>query len=197
MAGNAINTVDDAQYVTFDALCATNYGYHLLILNSFGSPNSTSYTAEDDVASFYNDLLITLREYEDKDDDSKDFTVYIYTDAYNTKKTEASINQLFIYYVQKQNGESSSLSSEIVEIMSALFDESISTYTSSNFQTYLLLKELEITVADVTIANHKVNSNAVEAQLTTYVNTITKYGSNSKYASWFDDATDWSRPTAE
>ncbi len=195
--GNAINTVDDAQYVTFDALCATNYGYHLLILNSFGSPNSTSYTAEDDVASFYNDLLITLREYEDKDDDSKDFTVYIYTDAYNTKKTEASINQLFIYYVQKQNGESSSLSSEIVEIMSALFDESISTYTSSNFQTYLLLKELDITVADVTIANHKVNANAVEAQLTTYVNTITKYDSNSKYTTWFDDTTDWSRPTAE
>ena len=187
------STADDASFeVTFDKLCATNYGYHMIVLNSYEGPESTRYNASDDVSGFQEDLQIVLREYEDENDN--EISIYVNTDSYNDKSNEANIKQLFIYYIQKNNSEATSLDADIATIMGSLFDDAITTYTSSNFQNYLLLELIDVEIKDVEIAGHKINDFAVDAQINYYKNSILEYDSESEYTSWFDGTYTWTRP---
>ena len=185
--------VTSADQITIDTICKSSFGYHVLMVNSFNVPEDTQYTAEaDDSEGFQAELQITLREW--TDDDEEEHRIYVVTDSYNTNKTEASIKQLFIYYVQKNKSASSSLDSSIQSIMSELFDSVITTYTSDNFQTYLLLKKLNVQVADIEILGTKVSSDAINDKLTFFTNSICNYESDSIYLDWFADSTDWTRP---
>ncbi|MGM9970420.1 MAG: hypothetical protein ACI35S_08505 [Anaeroplasma sp.] len=194
IVGSTAHSASDVSLVTFDSLCATNYGYHMIVLNSYEGPESTQFTEKDDVSGFQSNLQIVIREYE-KDDE--DISIYVNIDSYNEEKTSASINQLFIYYVQKQNGADSSLDSDIVSIMSSLFDDVISTYTSSNFQNYLLVELLDIKVNKVTFNNFTLDNSFISAYLTSLKNTIINYDSASKYVSWFDGTYTWTRPDSK
>ena len=75
-------------------------------------------------------------------------------------------------------------------ILKSLFSESIEIYTSSNFQTILLLNELNI--SDITASDEI--KNLVNIEKNYYINLVTEYEDDSKFASWIDDSLDWVRP---
>ena len=195
--GRVMNT-ENASELKYEELCMTSFGYHVLVVNSYEGPGEIEYTEKDDVSGFQKNLQIVLRKHEaNKDDkDDKDELIYVYTDSYTHAKDAkvAEINQLFIYYVQQANGVDSSLDSDIKKLMSTLFDQAISTYTSSNFQTYLLLKKLDIKINDVTIAGTKISPNAAKAEMDSIQNAINSYDEESSpYKDWFTKFT-WDRP---
>ena len=186
---------ENALELTFDNLCATSFGYHVLVVNSYEGPESTKYTENDDISGFQNNIQVVLRKHEaNKDDkDDKDELVYVYTNSYNTNDKAASINQLFIYYVQQANGIDSVLDSNIKKIMGSLFDAAISTYTSTNFQTWLILDKLNIQITDNGI-EAGISSNAAKAEMDSIKNVINSYDeANSPYAKWFTEYK-WDRP---
>ena len=188
--------VEDEDEITIDTICKSSFGYHVLMVNSFTTPEDTRYTAaDDDSEGFQSELQIVLREW--TDDDENEQNIYIVTDSYNSNKTEASINQLFIYYVQKNRSASSSLDSSIQSILSDLFDDVINTYTSDNFQVYLLLNRLNIQISTDTILDTTIKSTAITDKTTAIKNAILNYEEDSIYNSWFDETTDWSRPNED
>ena len=195
IVGNVAKTESDSSLVTFDSLCATNYGYHMLVLNSYDSPKSTKFTEDNDSSESQKELQIVIRTYKnDKDDEDDDVNVYVVTDSYNTETNQASFNQFFIYYVQSANGVSSVLDSDISELLSSMFSDSITTYKSTNFQTFLLLDLLNVEIKDVEIGGYKVNTNAVNAEKTYYANQVISYDADSDYVSWINGSLDWTRP---
>ena len=134
--------------------------------------------------------LYTDEELKEIFGDSDDDNIFVVLDSYNDNSKVANINQLFIYFVQSQNGVSSSLDSSINTILKSLFSESIEIYTSSNFQTILLLNELNI--SDITASDEI--KNLVNTEKNYYINLVTEYEDDSKFASWIDDSLDWVRP---
>ena len=77
-----------------------------------------------------------------------------------------------------------------------MFDNAISQYVSSNFQNYLLLNLTNPTVLDVEFANYKLDQASINAVKTNYKNLVLDYDSESKYASWFEEGKNWTRPDA-
>ena len=195
VTGSIASTEADASLVTFDSLCATNYGYHMLVLNSYDSPVATNFTQDDDTSESQKELQIVIRKYlNDEDDEDDDTNVYVVTDSYNEETNKASFNQFFIYYVQSTNGASSVLDSDIQALLASLFGDAITTYKSTNFQTFLLLDSLDIKIKDVTIADYKLDTNAVNYEKTYYANQVISYKADSDYASWIDGSLSWTRP---
>lgn len=186
--GHKLTTESDKDYITFDSLCSTVYGYHLLLVNDYSGPNSISYKATDD-EDYQKNLSILLIKADDEDDN-----VVVYISSENSETTSANLNQFFIYYVQSANGSTSSLPEKIKTLMSTLFDDVISTYTSSNFQTYLLLSKLNIKLSDTDYKPAIVApQNGVDVDY--YANQVTSYGEKEEYASWVDGTYSWDRPT--
>ncbi len=204
LTGEQLTTPEQATKITNETLCKTNFGYHLLVLNSFSGPKSTKYTENDDAGGFQKDLQIVLRKYEDADNQDKNEIVYINTSSYNQNDNQASFEQLFIYYVQQANGVDSSLDSDVKQIMSSLFDNAISTYKSSNFQTFLLLRLLNVQINDLALfsatdsvnKDYKINTKAVSAEIENLKNQIISYDQNSPYVAWVTDM-DWTRPDSK
>ncbi|MDE6656725.1 MAG: hypothetical protein K2J85_07025, partial [Anaeroplasmataceae bacterium] len=169
-------------------LCATQFGYHMIVVNSYSTPSTTKSTETSDTYGYYKDLEILLNEL---DSSTTDDNIYVIVpDAYNEKEKEATINQLFIYYVQKQKNATSSLDSTLREVLSSMFDDAITRYTSTGFQNYLLFKELKITVEE---------PNALLAQqLANYKDVLKRtsqdYSKDDDFDNWYDDSLDWSRP---
>ena len=192
LTGKVADNADFANNITIDALCQTSFGYHMLVLNSYTVPRTPQFKEESDSTKYQANLKIVLREYTDSDD--KTVTKYITTDSYNDSDKEANIKQLFIYYVQKRNGASSSLNSDMATLLGRMFDEVISTYTSTNFQNYLILKDLNIKVVDQAFADTLLSQASVDSVKTNYKNLVLGYDNDSKYASWFNDTTVWDRP---
>ena len=190
--GTFATTEADAAKITTDTLCKTSFGYHVLLINSYQKQQYLTYTA-DDASEYQQNIELTLRTYTDGDDKTQTIKLNISSinepETTGEECTTASFNQFFIYYVQKANGATTSLDSSIYELMSKLFDEVISTFTSSNFQNYLIVSKLNIKIVDTAI-----NSKIVEARLTSYKNNTISYDSKSEYAAWFDNTYDWSRP---
>lgn len=190
--GNFITPVDglleldsQADKITADTLCKTVYGYHLLVINSYEGPESLSFTNESDDKNGYQSALQILL-YEDEEDDTNN--IYVTLDAYNDQSDKASLNQLFIYYVQNVKGVESSLDDDITSLLSELFTEAIAKYSSSNFQNMILLDELNISSDNETI------SKLVETERNYYANLVVDYDANSVFNDWINSTMDWSRP---
>lgn len=179
--------------ISMDTLCATSYGYHLLIVNSFEGPDSLEYNESDDTYGYQKDMQILISKGEDEDDSSDN--IYVTVSSYNNvdNATEANLNQLFIYYVQSKTGAISTLSSNIKSMLSTLFDDAIGVYSSANFQTLVLIDKLNITSTNASIQA------MIDLERSYYVNLITSYDAESPYAAWCVKGGDfnWSRPDSK
>ena len=191
--GQFVTTTEDADLITANSLCKTSFGYHMLLINSYKTPQYLTFTS-DSASDYLKNIELTIRSYTDSDDKTQ--TIKVLIDSLNEPETAgeelttASFNQFFIYYIQKANGESTSLDSSIYEIMCKLFDDVYGAYTSSTFQNYLLLNQLNIQIT----SNDALFAKVIDAHMANLVNTITEYGENDDYASWVDGSLDWTRP---
>ena len=196
--GKTISTLADIDEISFSddkkTLCQTVYGYHLLIVNSYNKAKKTKYTSDDDSSQVQSKIQLLIKE----DTDNSDNNIYVTVNSYNDKEDEVSFNQFFIYYIQKANGVESSLSSNISTLLSSMYDDIISTYTSNNFQTVLLLDLLNIQPKDETMVN------LVKAERKYYANLVCNYATKSDpndangsiYYDWvFRNVYIWERPT--
>ena len=191
--GTFVTTDEDAALITSSSLCKTSFGYHMLLINSYKTPQYLTFTS-DSASEYLKNIELTIRSYTDNDDKTQ--TIKVTIDSLNEPETAgeelktASFNQFFIYYIQKANNESTSLDSSIYEMMSKLFDDVYSAYTSSTFQNYLLLDALEIDINDDEVLSDKI----IDAHMQNIVNTITDYGQETDYNSWVDGSLDWTKP---
>ena len=179
-----LSTAADASKITKDTLCKTVYGYHFIVLNDFSGPETLKFTKDNDPNGYQEELQILISE----DEDNEENNIYVTLDSYNTNATEASLNQLFIYYVQSKTGADSSLDSSISGLLSTLFNDAISMYSSSNFQTMVLLDLLDIT------SNNEQISNLVSTERNYYANLVISYKSDSEFIDWISPDMDWNRP---
>ena len=187
----------DSSKITVDTLCKTNYGYHMIVMNSYSQAASTKYTESDDTLNIQSALEIILRSYTDNDDNSQKVTVT--TDSYNSYTNQASFTQLFIFFVQKLNSQSNTLDSDKYQIISKLFTSVIETYTSDNFKAFRLLTHINNLddkgiVIDYEIAGVKLSSNLINAKLTALAGLVTSYDEDSDYIKWVDGTYTWDRP---
>lgn len=181
-------TAEDKAKVTYDSLCTTEYGYHLIVVTKYDGADSLVYKASEDPNGYQS--AIELLVYEDSD--NSDNNIYITTNSYNEDSANAAtLNQLLIYYVESKNGSDTSLDSDITSMLKTLFSGVISMYNSSNFQSLVLLDEINITSTDANITKK------ISLQRQNYVNLVTNYGEDNKlYGSWVDIANHsiWVRP---
>lgn len=175
----------DGSKITTETLCKTVYGYHLIVLNDYDGPDSLKFTKDENDSNGYQEAIQVLIS-EDEDDETNN--VYVTLSSYNESSTSANLNQLFIYYVQSKNGDSSSLDSNIESLLSTLFTDPIEKYSSSNFQTMVLLDIINITSSDEKITR------LVEVERGYYANLVIDYDSESEYISWISKDMDWTRP---
>ncbi|MDE7213816.1 MAG: hypothetical protein K2N42_04485, partial [Anaeroplasmataceae bacterium] len=170
----------------FEDLCATQFGYHMIVVNNYSTPSTTKSLESSDTYEYYKNIEVLLNE---KDKDTSDDNIFVVvSDTYNDKEDTATMNQLFVYYVQKQKSASSALDSTLREVLSSMFDEAISRYTSSNFQNFLLFKELNITSDSATLSSQLANYDA-------YLKRVSQsYEADDDYESWYGNTLDWSRP---
>lgn len=175
----------DGSKITTETLCKTVYGYHLIVLNDYDGPDSLKFTKDENDSNGYQEAIQVLIS-EDEDDETNN--VYVTLSSYNESSTSANLNQLFIYYVQSKNGDSSSLDSNIESLLSTLFTDPIEKYSSSNFQTMVLLD-----IINITSSNEKI-TRLVEAERGYYANLVIDYDSESEYISWISKDMDWTRP---
>ena len=163
--------MEKADEITFDALCGTNYGYHLLVVNEYEGPESLK-----DTSSKYNTHFIKISEGDDEE--SEDDDIYVTVSTINEKESEATKEQLYVYLVQKNLSITSTLDDDVVSVLADLYDEAIATYTSGNFQTLVLIDTLGITSSNQNITN------MINTERAYYVNLVTNYDAESPYASW-------------
>ncbi len=186
--------IESENDITTNTLCKTAFGYHVLLLNSYTLSNDLSYTA-DEASEYQKNIELILRSYVDSDEKTQNIKLFISSlnepaDG-EDKCTTASFEQFFIFYVQKANGTSTSLTSSIYTLMTALFDEAISTYTGSTFQDYLLLSKLNITIVK---KNEVLNDKIMPAYINKLKNTVIGYDDESDYKSWIDGSLNWDTP---
>lgn len=167
-------------------LCATEFGYHMIVVNSYTKPSTTKSLESSDQYGYYKNIEILLNE---KDKDTTDDNIYVVvSDVYNDAEDTATMNQLFVYYVQKQKSVTSSLDSSLREVLSSMFDDAITRYTSTAFQNFLLFKDLNIVT----------NSSTLTQQLASYEGYLKRisqeYKAEDDFESWYDNTLDWSRP---
>ncbi len=169
---------EEAASITANTLCKTVYGYHLIVLNEYDGPESLRFTKESNDSNGYQEKIQVLL-HEDEDDETKN--IYVELSSYNEFPEEANINQLFIYYVQTKNGDQSSLDSNISELLSSMFTTAINAYSSSNFQTVLLLDEIHITSSNETI------SNLIQTERNYYANLVINYDEEKTTLKYYDE----------
>ncbi len=167
-------------------LCATEFGYHMIVVNSYTKPSTTKSTESSDTYGYYKDIEILINE---KDSSTTDDNIYVVVEnTYNDEEKKATMNQLFVYYVQKQKGTTSSLDSSLREVLSSMFDDAITRYTSTAFQSYLLFNQLNITSSNETLVQ----------QLNNYKDylkrTSQEYKTDDDFEAWYGSDIDWSRP---
>lgn len=169
--------VEEASEITYDSLCETSYGYHLLVVNEYNGPEGLKTSTN----SKYNTHKVTIYTDDDKN------VVFAKVVTENPLESQATKEQLFVYFVQKTLSASSTLDHDIETVLGDLYDEAISTYTSGNFQTLLLIDTLNIKSVDDS-AKAMVEKFAANERIN-YVNLVTKYDSTSIYAAWCSDTT--------
>lgn len=184
----APGTVNSAEGELPKDLCATSFGYHMIVVNEFDTPSTTKFTSSSDQYGYYKNIEILLNE---MDADTTDDNIFVRVpDTYNENEKEATMNQLFTYYVQKQKGLTSSIDNTLREVLSSMFDSAITRYTSTAFQNYLLFDDLNIKIEDPT--------STLAQQMKNYggylVRVSQDYATDDEFASWYDGTLDWSRP---
>ena len=144
------------------------------------------YLREGKIRSFGDGLAYLINE---KDKDTEDDNIYVVIeDVYNEKTNEVTLNQFFTYYVEKRMGATSTLNTNIQSLFNSIFGDSIALYTSSSFQTFLLVNDMDITM----------NDDALAARFTVFknylINTSKSYKTDDQFNSWYDGTLDWTRP---
>ena len=182
----------DSSNITADKMCATEFGYHLLILNSYTEPSKTNYTSKDDPSGIQSAIEVLVY----KDEDNEDNNIYITMNSYNEETTKISFNQFFIYYCQGNMSQTSSLDSSISSLIGSMCDVATGTYTSSNFQNYLLINYLGITInSNETLSNVINAENNYYKMLVLDYNESTDEDKKSEFYDWVNgDLTIWNRP---
>ena len=182
----------DASNITADKMCATEFGYHLLILNDYTEPSKTNYTSKDDPSGIQSAIEVLVY----KDEDNEDNNIYVTMNSYNEETTKVSFNQFFIYYCQGNMSQTSSLDSSISSLIGSLCDVATGTYKSSNFQNYLLINYINIKVnGNETITNIVNAENNYYKMLVLDYNTKTSDDEKSEFYDWVNgDLTIWNRP---
>ena len=173
-------------------LCATQFGYHMIVVNSFTTPSTTKSTASSDQYGYHKNIEILLNEL---DKDTTDDNIYVIVpDTYNEAENsgdekKATINQLFTYYVQKQKGATSSLDTSLRDVLSSMFDDAITRYTSTDFQNFLLFKELNIQITNNALLSQQLNN--YEGYLK---RTSQSYDTEDDFETWYNGSLNWARP---
>ncbi len=182
----------DSTNITADKMCATEFGYHLLILNSYTEPSKTNYTAKDDPSGIQSAIEVLVY----KDEENEDNNIYVTMNSYNEETTKISFNQFFIYYCQGNMSQTSSLDSSISSLIGSMCDNATGTYTSSNFQNYLLINYLGIN-----ISSNETLTSVVNAEKNYYKMLVLDYNEStdedkkSEFYDWVNgDLTIWNRP---
>ena len=142
------------------------------------------------------DINENAKKYFDDTNTDEDESIVVYTDSWNEETDKISFNQFFIYYVQKANSATSSLESNIASLCATLFDDAISKYTGSNFQTYLLLSKLNIQIDATNGPKVYTYDSNLGLDIEYYKNSVTDYGEEEEYLSWVDGTYNWDRPTS-
>ena len=103
------------------------------------------------------------------------------------------IRKIFTFYVQQQNGATSTFDSTLRDVLSAMFSESITRYTSAGFQNFLLFQELNIIIAD--------GNSLMAKQLENYegylIRTSQSYDKEDKFSNWYNGTLNWARPYSD
>lgn len=165
--------VEKATDITYDNLCLTNYGYHLLVVNEYTEPESLKSSSTSDK---YNSHFIKISSGDDEK--SEDDDVYVSVNTLNTNETKATTEQLYVYLVQKELGITSTLDSDIAAILGSLYDEAISTFTSTNFQTLVLIDKLSMK------SDNQAINTLISNERAYYTYLVTNYDSESVYNDW-------------
>ena len=179
-------TSKNAAPEVFEDLCATEFGYHMIVVNSYEKAGTTESLEKDDTNGYQKNVEVLINENEA--DDTSDNIFVIVENTYNENKTEANINQLFVYYVQKQTGATSTLDSDVEEVLSAMFNDCISRFTSNAFQNFLLYKQLNVVVDYAPLATNYANYKAY------LQNTSQNYDAKDEFDAWYADDMNWVRP---
>ena len=168
------------------SLCDTEFGYHMIILNSYEETDYLTYKESSDKTGVG---TVSVLIYKDKDDTDNNINVSISTYNETSNATTANFNQFFVFYCQKGMGQSSSLDSDIYSLLTDLFGDIVSKFSSNDFQTYLTLKYLDINVTDEKLQGQ------LDGALEKLGKSIYEYDDESDYKSWITDETlDWLRP---
>lgn len=167
-------------------LCETQFGYHMIIVNSYSTPSSTAKSESDDKYGYQKDFEVLINEL---DEDTEDDNIFVVVEnTYNEEKNRATMNQFFTYYVQAQTSATSTLDSSIQNLFSSMFGDAIARYTSSGFQNYLLFVDMNIQTTDT----------ALQSQLTNYkgylMRTSQSYATSDDFTDWYGSSLNWSRP---
>lgn len=174
---------------SMEDICATEFGFHMIIVNDYSEPDGTDMKESSDSYGYQKNFEILLEENEDDTDDDNIYVVI--ENTYNDKTTEATMNQFFTYYVQKALGYTSTLDTNIQKLFASMFDEAINKYTSSTFQNILLINDMNIQIVDV---NMKARFEGYKAYL---VRTSKGYKAETDFDNWYDGSLNWDRPYAE
>lgn len=177
---------------TNSTLCQTNYGFHLLSLNSYEKDTDAEldfrFTASTSDEQQENNIKVVLNEF---DEDNDDDDLYVNTNVYNTNedKSVPTIEQVFVYYVEYTQGDVTSFRTSIENDLSALLDTVISHYQTSNFQKYLLYARLgSISTNNLGIFDYQFYMDSLR-------DSNESYDSESPYLSWYslDNSINWTR----
>lgn len=187
-----LSSTADATKITAENMCATEFGYHLLVLNSYTEPSTTAYKKEKDPSGIQSAIEVLV--YSDADD--SDNNIYVTIDSYNEYTSMVSFNQLFIYYCQSAMSQTSSLDNSINSLLSDMYNDIITTYKSSNFQKFLLYNYLTIDFNSNTVLESGARGELeyIKNQIIDY-NDSTDPEEKSDYLEWVTgDLSSWKRP---
>lgn len=182
----------DARPAQIEDLCATQFGYHMIVVNSFTTPATTKSSAAADQYGYQKNIEILLNE---KDKDTTDDNIYVvvpntYNEAENAgDEKKATIDQFFTYYVQKQKGLTSTLDTSLRNVLSSMFDDAIARYTSAEFQNFLLFNELDIKVPNNTLLTQQLEHYAGYLKRTSQ-----GYKADDDFEEWYNGTLNWDRP---
>jgi hypothetical protein len=176
----------DKAPAVFEDLCATEFGYHMIVVNDYEEAEKTESLEKDDTNGYQKDIEVLINE---KEANNTDDNIYVIVEnTYNTETTKANINQLFVFYVQKQTGATSTLDSDVEEVLKAMFNDSISRYLSTGFQNFLLYKDLNAVVEYAPLATYYANYKGYLER------SSQSYDVKDDFISWYADDMNWARP---
>ena len=179
-------TSKNAAPAVFEDLCTTEFGYHMIVVNEYTKPSTTDSLEKDDTNGYQKDIEVLINE---KETDNTEDNIYVVVEnTYNEETTKANINQLFVYYVQKQTGATSTLDSDVEEVLSAMFNDCITRYLSNGFQNYLLYNDLNVVVEYAPLASFYTNYKGFLER------SSQNYDVEDKFTAWYSADANWTRP---